>query len=123
MGLRSFFKDLEDDGKDVAKDVASLATNLYADVLFPGYGDYEDGKQQEKATKAAYQQAQQSAMRTADRAEQEINRANQKRPNIGALLSGSSQAGRAGISGTMLTGPAGVDPNALLLGRNTLLGA
>ena len=31
-------------------------------------------------------------------------------------------SGKAGASGTMLTGPGGIDPNALQLGKSTLLG-
>ena len=31
-------------------------------------------------------------------------------------------AGKAGQSGTMLTGPQGVDPSSLLLGKSSLLG-
>ncbi len=34
----------------------------------------------------------------------------------------AAQAGRGGPSGTMLTGPQGVSPDALQLGRTTLLG-
>jgi hypothetical protein len=51
-----------------------------------------------------------------------MNRANQKRPDTTALLASASQAGKSGASGTMLTGPQGVDPSAMSLGRGTLLG-
>lgn len=59
-------------------------------------------------------------MKSADEA---MNRANQKRPNTRALLDDANQKGKAGASGTMLTGPQGVDPSSLTLGRSTLLGA
>ena len=49
-------------------------------------------------------------------------KANQKKPDTMAILSAAQQAGKAGPSGTMLTGPMGVDPNALTLGKTTLLG-
>lgn len=39
--------------------------------------------------------------------------------NAGAALPGGSLAGN---SGTFLTGPSGIDPSALNLGKNTLLG-
>jgi len=47
-------------------------------------------------------------------------------PNMSVIqkqLAGAGQAGGApGIGQTMLTGPGGVDPNQLTLGKNTLLG-
>ena len=52
-----------------------------------------------------------------------MNKASQKRPNTSRIVDEASQAGRAGASGTMLTGSQGVDPGALQLGRSTLLGA
>lgn len=51
--------------------------------------------------------------------DQEFNKLNQKKPNIAALL----RASERGISSTMLTGPTGVDPASLTLGRTSLLGA
>lgn len=56
-------------------------------------------------------------------ADEAMNRANQKRPNTRQLLDDASQAGKAGASGTMLTGAQGVDPASLTLGKTTLLGA
>ena len=74
--------------------------------------------QQKRAANTAAEQARTQA----SQAEQQINKANAKQPDIAAMLSAAQQAARAGQAGTMLTGPAGVDPSALLLGRNTLLG-
>ncbi len=74
------------------------------------------------AQKKASAQAQKQAQKQAEQADQDFNKANQKAPNTGALLSANQQAGAAGSSGTMLTGPSGVDPNKLDLGKNTLLG-
>jgi hypothetical protein len=56
-------------------------------------------------------------------ADESMNRANQKRPNTSRIVDEAAQAGRAGASGTMLTGSQGVDPGSLQLGRSTLLGA
>lgn len=43
---------------------------------------------------------------------------------VGGDMSGTGQAGGApGVSQTMLTGPGGVDPNTLNLGKNSLLGS
>lgn len=80
------------------------------------------GNKQEKAQKKAQAQAQANADKQATAAEQAFNATNQKRPNTSEILDAATQAGRAGVSGTMLTGASGVDQNALALGRNTLLG-
>lgn len=49
-----------------------------------------------------------------------------KAPDLGVIqkqLAGAGQAGGApGIGQTMLTGPGGVNPGQLTLGKNTLLG-
>lgn len=84
--------------------------------------------QQQQASKAnkmqkeAMNQAQTNADKQAKAAEEANNKASAKRPDTNAILDAASQSGKAGASGTMLTGPQGVDPNALSLGKNTLLG-
>ena len=83
---------------------------------------YNNGQESKKAAEKASQQAQANADKAASDADQANNRANQKQPDSSAILSAAQQAGKAGASGTMLTGPQGVDPNALNLGKNTLLG-
>ena len=54
--------------------------------------------------------------------QQEANRVSQKRPGTQSALAAVGAASRAGQSGTMLTGPQGVDPSTMSLGRATLLG-
>lgn len=54
--------------------------------------------------------------------EQQNNKQNARGPNVDALFAQNQVEGQAGASGTMLTGPTGVDPNTLSLGKNTLLG-
>ena len=56
-------------------------------------------------------------------ADENMNKASQKRPNTARIVDEAAQAGKAGASGTMLTGTQGVDPGSLQLGRSTLLGA
>lgn len=79
----------------------------------------KQAKEQEKAAK----QAQANADRQAREAEQANNRANQKRANTGAALDNATQAGKAGASGTMLTGSQGIDASLLNLSKSTLLGS
>ena len=50
------------------------------------------------------------------------NLANAKKPDIGGLSARNALDSKGGMSGTMLTGPKGVNPKDLLLGRSTLLG-
>lgn len=83
---------------------------------------YYNGQEQAKQSKAAMAQAKANADRQAALAEQDMNKANQKHPDTNALLSAAQQSGKAGPSGTMLTGPQGIDPSALSLGKSTLLG-
>ena len=96
---------------------------------------YKQGQAQQAAQKKAQQQAQESANQQAKIAQQQADevakqtslldkqsKSTQRNPDTAGILSAASQAGKAGASGTMLTGPLGVDPNALSLGKNTLLG-
>jgi type II secretory pathway pseudopilin PulG len=86
-----------------------------------GYSIYS-GERAASAQENAQGQAKANADKQAAAADQAQNRANQKHPDVSSILSAASQAGRAGESGTMLTGPAGVDASTLKLGKNTLLG-
>lgn len=81
-----------------------------------------DGARRQKnqakdAQEAAAAQAKQAAKQAEDEAkaaDQAFNRTNQKKPAAANALPGGGS--------TMLTGPQGVDPNALTLGKSTLLG-
>ena len=72
--------------------------------------------QAEDASRQAEQQAQQAAQQAQQQADQQFNRANQRRPDAMPGPAG------AGGSSTMLTGPQGIDPGVLPLGKSTLLG-
>jgi len=85
-------------------------------------GSAYTGMQQARATRRASAQATAASEKQAKAAEEDTNRRNAKQPNTAALLASNQQAGQSGQSGTMLTGPAGIDPSMLLLGKNTLLG-
>lgn len=81
------------------------------------------GEQQRKLQKDANRKSQENADRMATMASEDNNRRNAKAPDAAAMLASATLSGKSGQSGTMLTGPAGVDPSKLLLGRSTLLGA
>lgn len=79
---------------------------------------YQNGQQQKRAA-----ERQGNMAREQEKAANEANnRANQRRADPSAILDEAMQSGRAGASGTMLTGTQGIDTSALNLGRNTLLG-
>jgi len=71
---------------------------------------------------AAYQQQAKIMQQQLLDSQQSFNRANQKQPNAQRALSALGSAAKSGQSGTMLTGPRGVDQSDLTLGKSTLLG-
>lgn len=88
----------------------------------PAYVSYAQGKKAAGIQQAAADQAENNARATAELAQQAFNKSNQKRPNTGAMLSSNQMAGKGGQAGTMITGPGGIDPSLLKLGKTTLLG-
>jgi len=98
-------------------------TAVAAAVAASAYVSYQGAKKQAAATENAANQARATAEQQAQAADQANNKANQKRANVAGIMDAATLSGRAGVGGTMLTGPAGVDPNVLQLGKNTLLGS
>jgi len=102
-------------------------TAAAAAVVGTGYTIYQgeqQAKQQERSLQMQ-QQANQRAVETATKqeksAEENVRAANRKQADVSSILAAAQDAG--GGDRTLLTGPMGVDPNQLALGRNTLLGA
>jgi|DEB0MinimDraft_3_1074331.scaffolds.fasta_scaffold04237_3 type II secretory pathway pseudopilin PulG len=81
------------------------------------------GQQQMRAQKRASRQAARQAESAQRQAQREFNAANQKAPDIAALMKRNRAMGSGGISGTYLTGAGGVSPRPGMLGRTTLLGS
>ena len=81
------------------------------------------GQQQMRAQKRASRQAQRQAEAAQRQQQREFNAANQKAPDVAALMKRNRQMARGGISGTYLTGPSGTQPGQGMLGRTTLLGS
>lgn len=106
----------------------ALAVIATAAVASTAYTVYAGEQAREKQGEAMDQQrkAQAEAKGAAEKqqasAEQNINRANAKSPDTGAILSAATQAAKGGAAGTMLTGPSGVNQADLNLGKSTLLG-
>lgn len=89
---------------------AGAATSIY------------QGERSRKSQNQAADQAKQAAQKTALQAEEATNAANAKAPDTAALGASNRESAANGQGSTMLTGPAGIDPNSLTLGKNTLLG-
>lgn len=96
----------------------------YTAVTLKNQAD-ETKRQQEKALAAQKQanaQAKQQGEALIEQEQMAYNAANKKSADISAISDKSKLAGKGGPAGTMLTGPMGVDPDELNLGKNTLLG-
>lgn len=78
--------------------------------------------QQRKMSNTANDQAMAAAKKQQQASDQATNRANAKSPDTAALMASNMLAAKGGQSGTMLTGPSGVDPGSLTLGKSSLLG-
>ena len=90
---------------------------------------YDQGQQAKAAGQASLEQQKQVQSQNVQAAEQQMsmsqqanNRANQATPDTAAIMGMSQQAAKGGAGSTLLTGPGGIDPNQLALGKNTLLG-
>jgi beta-lactamase regulating signal transducer with metallopeptidase domain len=85
----------------------------------------EDAKKKQASALSRQESAQAQAVNAAQgqrkKSEMAINQANRQTPNVQGIMESASAMG--GAAGTMLTGPTGVDPNALALGKSTLLGS
>lgn len=104
--------------------MSGAATAVMAAAAVAGAAiSYQNGQDQKKAAERAAQQADANAKKQEKAADEATNRANQKRADPMAAMDAATQAGKSGASGTMLTGPQGIDPAALNLGKNTLLGS
>lgn len=91
-------------------------------ILGAGVSAY-NGNKQANAAKSATEQATQAAQQQATQADQAFNKANAKQPNTAALADANIGAAAGGAGSTTLTGPLGVDPTTLSLGKQTLLGS
>lgn len=93
-----------------------------AAAVVAAIGSAYSADQQRKSAHAAADQARDQAQKQVAAADQQLNAANQKRPDTSALVSAIQQQGKGGVSGTMLTGPQGIDLSQLQLGKTSLLG-
>lgn len=100
----------------------AIAAMAAASIASTGYSIYQ-GQQAASAQEDAQRLAMAQSVQQEQKADQAMNKANQKKPNTAAILSAAQQAAKEGIGGTMLTGPQGVGNDQLTLGKTTLLGS
>lgn len=85
----------------------------------------EDAKRKQADALGKQERAQQQAVNAAQgqrkQSEMAVNQANRQQPDVAGIMQAASAASSGG--GTMLTGPTGVDPNSLALGKSSLLGS
>jgi hypothetical protein len=98
---------------------AAPAIAAAAAVVGTAYSVYS-GEKNASQQRKAQQQAKKAAEAQALQAEQDFNRANAKKANVGSLLTQAQQSA-GGLGSTMLTGGGGVQ-GSLNLGKNSLLG-
>jgi hypothetical protein len=84
---------------------------------------YSNAQKQAGAAKNAASMEDANAKKTLAASEEAQNQANQNKPAIPGVGAMGGKGPGGGIGSTMLTGPTGVDPNSLALGKSTLLGA
>ena len=87
-----------------------------------GYSIYA-GEEARKQQSRAQGDAKNNALKQEKLQDEANNKANQKRPDVNAIMAAAQQTAKGGVGGTMLTGPQGVDPSALQLGKTSLLGS
>lgn len=86
-------------------------------------GGIVNGQKQDSAAKKAAAQSKSAADKLYAQQDQANNKANARGPDVNALFAQNQVDAQQGPSGNMLTGPQGIDPNSLSLGKNTVLGA
>ena len=104
----------------VAAASAAVAGTAYSVVA----GQDAKKKQEEAMRNQEKAQAQQlaQAQRQQRQSEMAMNAANRRQPDVSGIMERAGRQAGGGPSATMLTGPGGVDPSQLSLGRSTLLG-
>jgi len=107
--------------------VATIGVGSMAAGLGYTIASGEDAKKKQASALSKQESAQAQAVKAAEgqrmTSEMAINQANRKKPDVSSIMQAAGESASGGAAGTMLTGPTGVNPNALSLGKSTLLGS
>lgn len=108
--------------------VAIAIAAVTASVAGLGYSIYA-GEQGKKAQEQAMQEQRRAQAEAAKQAQLQseqsqaaMRAANRRAPDVAGIMQAAQEAGGGGPATTMLTGPMGVNPQDLQLGRSSLLG-
>lgn len=96
-----------------------VGLSMVAGSVYQGEQGRRVQKRALRDQEAAQRQAEINIVRQRQENEMETNRVRQKTPDLSGIL---ASAQRPRDQTTLLTGPLGVDPERLRLGRSTLLG-
>ena len=106
--------------------IAIAAVSVAAAGL--GYSVYA-GEQGKKAQERAMQEQQRAQAEAAKQAKAQteasmgaMRAANRRAPDVAGIMRAAQESAQGGPASTMLTGPMGVNPQDLQLGRSSLLG-
>jgi len=100
--------------------VAAVTATAY--TIYNGERSADKQDEALKQQQVAQTEAKDAATKQQATAEQNVNRARQKAPDVGAIQQAAEQGSQGGAQGTMLTGPMGIKKEDLSLGKSTLLG-
>lgn len=102
--------------------MAAMSTVLaVASLAATGYSAYSQQQTAKKGIASQERMAQEAIQAQANQKPDAKPQAS-KTPDRPAMSAANAAMGAKGNSGTFLTGPSGVDPSTLNLGKNTLLG-
>ncbi len=108
--------------------IGLAAAGVAAAAAGTGYAIYA-GEQGKKAQQDAMRQQQAAQAQAAKQAQAQteasmgaMRAANRRAPDVAGIMQAAQEAGGGGPASTMLTGPMGVNPQDLQLGRSSLLG-
>ena len=105
--------------------IGALAGAAAAGTGYSIYAGEQGKKAQEDAMRkqeAAQAQAAKQAQSQTRLSRQAMAAANRIEPAVGGIMQAAQESTQGGPSSTMLTGPMGVNPQDLQLGRSSLLG-
>jgi len=108
--------------------IGLAAAGAAAAAAGTGYAIYagEQGKKSQQAAmrqqEAAQAQAAAQARSQTRKSQQAMAAANRVEPSVEGIMQAAQESAQGGPSATMLTGPMGVNPQDLQLGRTSLLG-
>lgn len=96
-----------------------IAAATVANTAYSVYSGQKAARRQKTAATMATRQAEAAQAQS----EREFNRANQKRPNVAAMMVKNRATGGGSIGGTYLTGVGGAPATGGMLGRTNVLGS